>query len=152
MSRSVTIRNLANMVNLSTPLGLALALAGRGRLRRTSGLWVADRLNLPLPNASAMTVGSVVLVPKRTLEETQTRIPGLLAHEDEHAWQWAVCLGLPFIPLYFAAVGWSTLRCGDRASANVFERQAGLTLGGYTERPKRPLRRVVPLLFDARHR
>ena len=139
MHASRTIRNVANAVNLSTPLGLTLALAGHGRIRRLRGLWIAERVRLPLLNASAMTVGSVVLVPGRTLAEAEVGIPGLLAHEDEHAWQWAACLGLPFLPLYFLAVGWSQLRCGDRASANAFERQAGLALGGYRENPKRPL-------------
>ena len=87
----------------------------------------------------AVTGASVDLHPGRTLEEVQTILPDLVGHEEEHAWQWAVCLGLPFIPLYFAAAGWSLLRCGDRASATLFDRQAGLRRGGYPERPKRPL-------------
>lgn len=139
MGQLARMRNLANVVNLSTPLGIALAALGRGRLRRVGTLIVADSARLPFLNASAMTVGSVVLIPGRTLEEVQTILPDLVGHEEEHAWQWAVCLGLPFIPLYFAAAGWSLLRCGDRASANLFERQAGLRRGGYPERPKRPL-------------
>jgi len=141
------LREVANVANLATPLGLALAAAGRGRIRRLKGLWIADGLRMPFPDASAMTVGSVVLIPGRTLEEAEVRIPGLIAHEDEHAWQWCACLGLPFIPLYFAAAGWSMLRCGDRASANAFERQAGLAGGGYAENPRRPLRKGLARLF-----
>lgn len=137
--RSTRVRNLANVVNLSTPLGLAIALGSRARLRRRGSLLVADRARLDRLNASAMTVGSVVLVPRGSLESVEARLPRLLAHEEEHAWQWAACLGLPFIPLYLAAAGWSMLRCGDRASANAFERQAGLRNGGYREQPRRPL-------------
>lgn len=137
MDHSARVRNLANFVNLSTPLGLLVALAAGARLRRHGSLLVADHARLGWLRASAMTIGSVVLVPGRSLAQAEESIPQLMAHEEEHAWQWAACLGLPFIPLYFIAVGWSMLRCGDRASANLFERQAGLRIGGYRERPKR---------------
>ncbi|WP_197510564.1 hypothetical protein [Tessaracoccus coleopterorum] len=71
-----TLREVANVVNLSTPLGLVLARVGGGRIRRLRGLWIADGLRMPFPNASAMTVGCVVLLPGRTLEEAEARIPG----------------------------------------------------------------------------
>lgn len=135
-----TGRNLGNVANLSTPLGLILAAVGRGSLRRRRHLIIADRVRLPLVDASAMTVGCVVLVLGRTLEEALAKNPTLLTHEEEHAWQWAACAGLPFLPLYYAAAGWSILRTGDRASANLFEVQAGLRLGGYEPREKLPLR------------
>ncbi len=147
LNTSLLLRNLANAVNLSTPLGIALSLAGRGRLRRHAGLIVADNVRLPVPNAGAMTVGSVVLVFRQTLEQAEERTPNLLPHEDAHAWQWAYCLGLPFLPLYFAAAGWSILRTGDRASANHFERQAGLHDGGYPENAKRPVREGIRTLI-----
>ncbi|MDF1488231.1 hypothetical protein [Tessaracoccus caeni] len=135
------VRNIGNVANLSTPLGLLVALAARGRLRRIDGLIVAERAHLgPLP-AGAVTIGSVVVIPTLTLEELQRRVPGTMEHEDAHAWQWAYCLGLPFIPLYMAAMGWSWLRTRDRASANVFEIQAGLELGGYRKRPVQRRRR-----------
>lgn len=140
MGSGVVLRNIANVVNLSTPLGLALAMASRARLRRVDGLLVAEVARLPWITASAMTVGSVVLVPRRTLTDVTRRIPGLLDHESEHAWQYAYCLGLPFIPVYAAAMGWSWLRTGDRASANHFEVQAGLAGGGYRARATRPVR------------
>lgn len=130
MGSSRLMRNVANVANLSTPLGLLVALATRSRLRRVDGLLVAEGARLRLP-ATALTIGSVVLVPKRTLAEALERIPGLLEHEDQHAWQYAYCLGLPFVPAYFVAAGWSWLRSGDRATANHFEVQAGLELGGY---------------------
>jgi len=42
---------------------------------------------------------------------------------------------LPFLPLYAIAAGWSWLRTGDLASANFFERKAGLQRGGYQQAP-----------------
>lgn len=142
-----TIRNIANTVNLSTPLGLLMAKAGRGRLRRRGHLIVAEQVRLPLITASAMTVGSVVLIPGRTMEEAEARIPTLIEHEDEHAWQWAYCFGLPFLPLYVASMGWSMIRSGDRATANYFERQAGLATGGYREGVKVPVREGIARLL-----
>lgn len=138
MPSGVVMRNVANFVNLSTPLGLLLALGARSRLRLAHGMVVADRAALPWVTASALTVGSVVLVPHRTLEEASAQIPGLLQHESEHAWQYAYCLGLPFLPLYLLATAWSLLRTRDRASANFFEVQAGLVLGGYRAAEPRP--------------
>ncbi|MEO7588461.1 MAG: hypothetical protein ABIS84_10600 [Arachnia sp.] len=139
MNRNAVIRNIGNVANLSTPLGLLVAVAGRGRLSVVEGLVVADRVTLPGVTASAMTIGSVVLVPRRSLSEARARIPGLLEHEGHHAYQWAYCLGLPFIAAYGAATGWSWLRSGDRAAANTFEVQAGLALGGYPARETRPV-------------
>ncbi len=140
------LRNVGNIANLSTPLGLVVAVMGRARLRMVGGLVVADQARLPFISASAMTIGSVVLVPRRSLDEAQARIPGLLEHEDHHAHQWAYCLGLPFIPMYVAATGWSWLRTGDRATANHFETQAGLELGGYAVGTRRSARMGVQAL------
>lgn len=148
MGSSVLLRNIANVANLSTPLGLVVALATRSRLRRVAGLLVAENSRLRLP-ATAMTIGSVVLVPRRSLDDAVGRIPGLIEHEGEHAYQWAYCLGLPFIPAYFIATGWSWLRSGDRATANHFEVQAGLELGGYR---RGRLRTVRSGLIDLRGR
>lgn len=145
------VRNVGNFANLSTPLGLAMAVLCRARFRVVDGLIVADQARLPMIRASAMTIGSVVVVPHRCLDEVQARIPGLLEHEDHHAHQWAYCLGLPFIPLYFAAAGWSWLCTGDRATANHFESQAGLELGGYPVGNRRTPRaglRVLGLLLS----
>ena len=58
MDVSLILRNAGNVANLSTPLGIALSLAGRGRLRRRAGLIVADNVHLPVTTAGAMTVGS----------------------------------------------------------------------------------------------
>ncbi len=132
-----TLRNVGNVANLSTPLGLAAATLGGARLRMVDGLIVADQARLPFLRASAITIGSVVLIPRRPLDDVRARIPGLLQHEEHHAYQWAYCLGLPFIPLYMAATAWSWLCTGDRATANHFEFEAGLELGGYEVGPRR---------------
>lgn len=149
MTLNQSLRNIGNVVNLSTPLGIAVAVLSGARLRRINGLVVADGARLPFIPASALTVGSVVIVPRKSLEDVTSRIPGLLEHEDHHAHQWAYCLGLPFIPLYFASTGWSWLRTGDRSTCNHFEVQAGLDLGGYACGTKRPVRDGVRALTEA---
>lgn len=124
-----------NLVNLSTPLGLLVSLAGRAKLRRgPRALLFAEQYRHDFPKAGAFTIGSVVLT-RQTMDELEQRQPGTLAHEDVHAWQWAALLGLPFLPAYLICAGWSWLRTGDPASRNVFERHAGLLRGGYVERP-----------------
>ncbi|WP_051113986.1 hypothetical protein [Actinopolymorpha alba] len=125
-------RGVANLVNLSTPLGLVIAGLGRARFSRgPRGLLLGTSYRLALPPAVAFTVGNVILT-RHTRDELLSR-PRLLAHEERHTWQYVVCLGLPLIPLYLAACGWSYLQSGDFASHNVFERTAGLADGGYPE-------------------
>jgi hypothetical protein len=137
------IRRLGNLVNLSTPLGLAVARVGRARVRPGArGLLLADGYRLPFPLALAFTVGNVLVTSGQWDELERTR-PGLLAHEEAHTWQWFWCAGLPFLPAYGACLVWSVLRTGDRAAANVFERRAGLALGGYPEVAARPLLRAL---------
>jgi len=136
VSSAHRLRAVGNALNLSTVLGLGVGLAGRATLRRgPDGLLYAEGYRLPLPRASAFTVGNVILVPGGTAEEVEARQPGTLAHEAAHTWQYFGVLGLPFLPLYALAAGWSWLRSGDPASANWFERGAGLVRGGYLEHP-----------------
>lgn len=124
------LRQVWNLVNLSTVLGLVAAVALRCPLTPAPhGLVQARDYPLAFPDGAAFTVGNVVFT-RPGLRMT----PELWRHESGHATQYAVCLGLPFLPLYFLAVGWSLWRCGDTASANLFERTAGLALGGYRER------------------
>jgi hypothetical protein len=126
------VRQVANVVNLSTPLGLALALAGRGTLRRgPDGLLVAHAVRLPA-KAPAFTVGNVVLL--RLDDAALARRPRLLVHEARHATQYACCVGPLMLPLYGLAAAWSWLRCRDPSSYNVFEVRAGLEDGGYADR------------------
>ena len=129
------VRQVANVVNLSTPLGLALALAGRGTLRRgPDGLLVAHAVRLPA-KAPAFTVGNVVLL--RLDDAALARRPRLLVHEARHATQYACCVGPLMLPLYGLAAAWSWLRCRDPSSYNIFEVRAGLADGGYPERRRR---------------
>ncbi|HRO30255.1 hypothetical protein [Citricoccus sp.] len=135
----LALRRWWNAINLTTPLGLVLALGSGCSVRRGPlGLVLATGYRWPFPDGGAFTVGNVVLFRARTVIT-----PQLLAHESRHATQYAWCAGLPFLVLYAAAVGWSLLRTGDTASRNVFERRAGLEAGGYRERPVRwPRRRA----------
>ena len=75
----------------------------------------------------AFTLGNVVLC--RLADTELDARPTLLVHEGRHATQYAWCIGVLMLPLYFLAAGWSWLRTGDPASRNVFERLAGLDDG-----------------------
>lgn len=142
------VRLLGNVVNLSTPAGLLVALVGRSRIRRgPRGLVLADHYRPRFPVAGAFTVGNVV-VTGQDWDALAERCPELLAHEEAHTWQYLVCLGLPYLPIYTACMAWSVLRTGDRASANVFERRAGLVTGGYCGQPVRPLGPVMLAQFQ----
>lgn len=133
------VRTLGNRVNLSTPFGLLVARIGRARIRRgPRGLVLAEGYRLPFPVAGAFTVGDVLLTPS-TFAELLRRYPLLLRHEERHSWQYLYCCGLPFLIAYPVAMGWSMVRTGDRAAANVFEVHAGLTSGGYHRYPTRPI-------------
>jgi len=129
-------RQVANAANLTTPLGLMVALVGRARTRPgPRGLVLATGYRLPVPAAAAFTMGNVIL----------TRLPAerllgdrrLLAHEERHTWQYVALGGVFYWPLYGLATAWSWLWTGDRGAANVFERLAGLADGGYRSMPPR---------------
>lgn len=124
------MRAALNAVNGSTALGLAVAAAARTRVSKgPRGLIIAAGYRWRLPFASAFTLGNVVLC-RCTAGELLDR-PVLLAHEEKHSTQYAWCLGLPFLPMYFLAAAWSLLRTGNPGTGNPFERQAGLSAGGY---------------------
>ena len=124
------LKSVVNVVNLSTPLGLLVAAAGRSRLRRgPRGLVLASDYRLPVRNVPAFTIGNVVLSP-RPAAYLDNR-PALLVHEERHSWQYVACLGLPFLPLYVLGAAWSYARGGDGGVHNPFERLAGLADGGY---------------------
>ena len=138
MRPAYRVRQVVNVVNLSTLLGLAIAAASRASLARgNDGLVLATGARGSFPKASAFTVGNVVIV------RTPTPSAELLRHEARHATQWACCVVL-FLPLYWLAALWSYARTGDHYSRNTFERRAGLTDGGYHEHAPRPLRRPHP--------
>lgn len=148
------LRQIANVLNGSTPLGLLLAAAARTPVRSgPRGLLLATGYRWRLPFAGAFTVGNVVLFragPERALAD-----PVLLRHEERHSTQYAWCLGVPFLPLYLLAAGWSVWRTGNPGSANVFERHAGLQAGGYPFRKNRatsgPGRRAPGSVSDKRN-
>lgn len=132
-------RQAANLVNLSTPAGWAVARAGGARLRRgRDGLVVGHGYRLPIPPAPAFTLGNVVLLRQGVSVGADPigSIPvRLLRHEERHSTQYALCGGVLMPVLYLGAAGWSWLRAGDFHSRNAFERRAGLADGGYREAP-----------------
>ena len=131
------VRTVVNWINLSTPLGLAIAVSGGATItRRGRGTYLATGYRYGFPVASAFTIGSVI-DSKHDLAHLQAR-PVLLQHEDRHCTQFAFFVGPVMLPLYFASVGVSYLLAGDHASYNPFERLANLSDGGYPE--PRPLR------------
>jgi hypothetical protein len=137
--RGWRVKQVLNAVNGSTCLGLAVAGVGRCRIERgPRGLVLATGYRLRVPTAPAFTVGNVVV--SRRPRDWLDRRPAMLAHEERHSWQYVVCLGVPMIPLYLLAAGYSYLRGGDIGVHNPFERLAGLEDGGYplfSERPRR---------------
>ncbi|MFZ3451800.1 hypothetical protein [Arthrobacter sp. 7Tela_A1] len=141
LTRTQLVRRTLNLVNGSTAAGLLAARVGRVRVRPgPGGLLLAGGWELPLPRAAAFTVGNVVLYRSRVAPAFDV-VPAssLLRHEARHSSQYAV-LGLAFLPLYFAAAGFSKLRTGDPASSNIFELLAGLADGGYRPPPSSPHR------------
>lgn len=136
------VRLVVNLVNLSTVLGLLVALVGRAHLSRgPRGLVFATSYQFRFPVASAFTVGNVII----TRKELGDLVPRqrLLLHEERHAWQWMLCIGLPFLPLYLLAAAYSWARGGDPAVHNLFERAAGLEDGGYPRVSARARRRAA---------
>ena len=132
MTPGQRLRQVANVLNSTTPLGLLLAGCARTPVRQgPRGLLIATGYRWRLPFAAAFTVGNVVLF--RAGPEEVLANPALLGHEERHSTQYAWCLGLPFLPLYYLAAGWSLLRTGNPGSRNFFERRAGLQAGGYPE-------------------
>jgi hypothetical protein len=124
------VKRVVNVLNGSTALGCVVATVGGARIATgPRGLLVATGYRIPVPAASAFTIGNVVTTghDRVWLDER----PGLLRHEERHTWQYVACLGVPMVPLYLVAAGWSYLRGGDPAVHNPFERLAGLADGGY---------------------
>ncbi len=130
MTSGQRLRQVANVLNASTLLGLLLAAVARCPVRRgPRGLLIATGYRWRVPFAAAFTVGNVLLFragPGQALGD-----PVLLGHEERHSTQYAWCLGVPFLPLYFVAAAWSWRRTGNPGTANPFERHAGLRAGGY---------------------
>lgn len=139
LSRPHALRRAVNLVNGTTAAGLLTARLGRVPVRQgPGGLLLAGGWNHPLPRAAAFTLGNVILYRSRVSKAFDAGpASALLRHEARHSSQYAV-LGPAFLPLYFAAAGFSKLRSGDPASSNIFEILAGLSDGGYRTRASRP--------------
>ncbi|VXB70339.1 conserved hypothetical protein [Arthrobacter sp. 9V] len=136
MTPAQRLRQIANVLNLSTPLGLAVAAAARCPVSiGPRGLLIAAAYDWKLPHAGAFTLGNVILY--RAPRDMAGMNPVLLGHEERHSTQYAYCLGLPFLALYGVAAGWSMIRSGNPGSRNFFERQAGLAAGGYVDTDQR---------------
>lgn len=149
LPRSVRVRHRVNWLNLSTLLGMGVATAGGADIRRgPRKLYLAEHYRWRFPAGGAFTVGDVVIT-RHDIDDLCARRPHLLEHEEAHSRQWMACLGLPFLPLYVASMGWSWLRTGDRASYSFFERGADLAKGGYRDVPPRPL---MPVIADGARR
>lgn len=138
-SRREKVKAALNLVNLSTPAGILAGVLGRAKFSPgPRGLVYATGYQLRFPVAGAFTVGNVVLT-KHERGWLDAR-PVLVEHEERHSWQYVYLLGLPMVPAYAVACGWSWVRTGCIASRNPFERRACLADGGYTEHPPRPVR------------
>lgn len=138
MTAAHRVRLVVNIVNTSTLLGLVIGVLGGTRFTPgPEGLIFGYRYRLPLPQASAFTIGNVVM--HRGGPAVHDRRPTLMTHESRHATQYAYCIGPVLLPLYCLAVAWSWVRTGDTWSRNVFETRAGLSDGGYREHPLRPV-------------
>ena len=124
------LRTVLNWLNLSTVLGLTIAKVGGATIaRRGRGTYLAGGYRWCFPAASAFTVGSVITT-QHDIDYLRSR-PVLLRHEDRHCTQYAFCVGVLMLPLYFLAVGVSYAIAGDHWSYNPFERLASLSDGGY---------------------
>ncbi|WP_229116378.1 hypothetical protein [Parenemella sanctibonifatiensis] len=126
------LRRWGNLLNGSTGLGLLTAKLGGATLEKgPAGLHLAQGYALPFPIAGAFTIGNVIIT-SRQWTDFGSRWPTVMQHEERHSWQWLLWGGpAGFLPAYTVAMGWSWLRTGDRAAANVFETLADLDLGGY---------------------
>lgn len=124
------VRTFVNWLNLSTPLGLLVAVIGGATIeRRGRGTYLAGGYRWRFPAASAFTIGSVI-VSRHDNDWLRAR-PVLLAHEDRHCTQYGFLLGIVMLPLYVLAVACSYAVAGDHSSYNPFERLANLSDGGY---------------------
>lgn len=137
------VKQVVNVVNGATVVGAVVAALGGARFGAgPRGLVIATGYRLPVSAAPAFTVGNVVTTrhDRSWLDER----PALLRHEERHSWQYAACLGLPMLPLYLVAAGWSYLVGGDPVVHNAFERLAGLGDGGYATVSARERTRQLP--------
>src|SRR5690348_6952202 len=128
------LRAWVNLVNGSTLAGLGVAALGGARVARSADrLFVGTGYRLPVPPAPTFCLGNVIVTRLDGLDPATA----LFRHEARHATQYACCGGVVMVPLYLIAAAVSWALTGDTGCRNVFERQAGLADGGYTDKPLR---------------
>ena len=144
------LRAWINLANGSTLAGLGVAALGGARVARsTDRLFVGTGYRLPVPPAPAFCLGNVIVTRLNGLDPSSA----LFRHEARHATQYAWCGGVVMVPLYLLAAGASWALTGDFGARNVFERRAGLSDGGYADKPMRPaVQRVRPVRSVAQAR
>ena len=75
------VRFAGNFVNLSTPVGLAVARIGRATIRRgPRGLFLGEGYRFKFPIAGAFTIGNV-LTTSTTWDKMLGTYPDLIKHE-----------------------------------------------------------------------
>ena len=135
MRAGLRARQVVNLANGSTLVGLGVAALGGARLARSAdGLFVGTGYRLPVPPAPAFCLGNVIVTRLDGLDPSLA----LFRHEARHATQYACCGGVVMVPLYLLAAAVSWALTGDFGARNVFERRAGLAEGGYSDKPLRP--------------
>jgi hypothetical protein len=131
-------RTVLTAVNGTTGFGLVLAIATGAKIKRgRGGVLIAEGYRRKLPPATCFTVGSVIITRKTADWLLAPEREHLLRHESRHAGQYAV-LGPLFWPAYWLSCGYSYAMTGSYGTRNAFEKHAGLSGGGYRERPLRP--------------
>ncbi|MGH3656088.1 MAG: hypothetical protein ACRDUA_05470 [Micromonosporaceae bacterium] len=131
------LRMILNWINLTTLVGLLVAVLGRTAIRRgPDGLLVASGYRLAVPRQRCFTVGNVIVTRRSADWLLADEQADLFRHESRHATQYAF-LGLLFFPLYLLASAWSWLLTGGYGARNLFEQHAGLQAGGYAGTPLR---------------
>ena len=82
------VRFAGNFVNLSTPVGLAVARIGSATIRRgPRGLFLGEGYRFRFPIAGAFTIGNVITTSS-TWDTMSRRCPYLIQHEEGHTWQY----------------------------------------------------------------
>ena len=141
MRRREQLRRALNWINLSTACGFLLAKLSHSDRRPTpDGHYLATSYHWPVPVAGAFTIGDVIFTRSAHSTNSDPYSPldaHVWSHELMHSNQYAWCLGLPFIPLYFSACAYSYLMSGDIWSYNIFETRANLDAGGYVKSQRR---------------
>lgn len=138
MAFNPATRSRLNWANGTTVAGLALARAARCRRQSgPNGTIIAGHYRLAVPAAVCFVVGDVIFCRESAHWLLAAEQRPVLRHEFRHTEQYAL-LGPLFWPLYAASCAWSYALTGHYGSRNAFERAAGLTDGGYSDRPVRP--------------